>query len=279
MHNLTSTAAKFLFAALFIFLLDNCNKTQFQPNAKQATDGLLSTSKINPKPLVIDTIAVIKNSANGYDYVGAYHNDGVAYDMPLVISHGGTITDSLILADAMPVFNSIGITTAVADSEYNLLLRLGYAPLANMLDIDTVTNKEYAQHYLSLVGKNYAQQMETIANTYLNVSNDSTISGDSAAYVSYANAMISLETTIIANHFLMASEKNTLLISAAIGRYSASYWANAKIRGTYFAIHLPKWLKIAIADVAGGVSSFVQGAGSWPGAIVGAVTSSVKAAL
>jgi hypothetical protein len=275
MRNLTRTSAKIFFAALFIFLLENCNKSEFQPNAKHVTDGLISTGKIKPDILSIDTIPVIKNSANGWDYIGGYHNAGVAYAMPLVLSHVGTVTDSLILADAMPIFNSVGLTTAVVDTEYNLLLRLGYAPFANMLDIDTITNKMYVQHYLSLGGKSYAQQMETIANTYLNLSNDSTFSGDSAAYVSYANAMISLESTIIANHFLMSTEKNTLLMSAAIGRYSASFWANAKLRGTYF--RLPKWLKIVIGDVSGGISSFIMG--NYAKAIVGAVSGSIKAAL
>ena len=87
MYNLISTSAKFLFAALVIFLLDNCNKTQFQSIAKEGTNESLSTGKIKPEPLGSpDTIAVIKNSANGYDYIGAYHNDAVAYAMPTAIS-------------------------------------------------------------------------------------------------------------------------------------------------------------------------------------------------
>lgn len=140
----------------------------------------------------------------------------------------------------------------------------------------------YSQGKISSTANNYVQQIFYIASQYLEINVDSAdFSLDSANYISFANNLISLESSINNNSNLTSAEKTGLLSACSIGRYSASYWANYLLNGNdgggvasqSLAFKLTwKFWKIVICDIAGGV------AGS-PGGLVGIISGGIAASV
>ena len=206
-----------------------------------------------------ETITIIKNTNNPFDYVGGEHNTGVAY---ILTALGGPSTnDSLLLHADIGYMQTLGFTTAQVDSVYNLGVSLGYFPFSKIPELDSLGNLMFSQGQISSTDNSYIQQIYSIASQYLQVSVDSAdFSTDSTNYIAFANSMISLESAINNNSNLTSADKTGLLSACSVGRYSASYWANYYLNSSgggggaaRTMFKLPKWLQVVITDVAGAV--------------------------
>lgn len=285
---------------IVVIIFANCNKNATTSNNKN--DNLsLANSSVKPYTFAgpcpyechdprckvyqsgycgPETISIIKNTNNPYDYVGGEHNNGVAY---ILTALGGPSTnDTLLLNADIGYMQTLGYTAAQVDTAYNQGVRLGYFPFSKIPELDSLGNLMYSQGKISSTANNYVQQIFNLASQYLEINVDSVdFSLDSANYISFSNSLISLESSINNNSNLTSAEKTGLLSGCSIGRYSALYWANYLLSGNgegsggseSLASKLTwKFWKIVICDIAGGF------AGS-PGGLVGIISGSIAASV
>ena len=167
-------------------------------------DDLLTAGRDSYAAVTINSVSPCPNYQ--YDYLGQYHNDALDYalvNLQLPIASGNDIIDVV-----QGYFNSInsGFSASAFFSSYTQLA----TEFENASDICNIFN----QYGLS------AQFC-----TYYNSIN-STLDNASSAE-SFNSSMLSLETEI-AQSTISLIEKQILLSSAAVYRYSANYWSSSE---------------------------------------------------
>ncbi len=207
-----------------------------------------------------DTIAVITNSSNYYDYIGGQHNAGLSYVMRKL--GGGSTDNSAILTQVENYMDSIGYSTSTVASGYSSEVTAGYMPFTDIPDLDTLGTIMYNSSTISSTANSYIQHIFSIFEHYANDSLTSTI------YTSFCDSLITLESSINSNAYLTTAEKTNLLAACAVGRYSGSYWGSRQSSlsinarkvssGSKFLFSWKVW-KIIICDVAGAVAGMTAG--------------------
>ena len=227
-------------------------------------------------PAPADTIPIIKNSANPYDNAGAQHNAGLR---SLLASLSMPYTDSATLIKDKQYITTLGFNSDSAQLFYNHAVSLGYFPFSVIPELDSLGNSLNSKNYLSSYANTYVQSIFSKLTLYLNSD-----TGSVTKYNSFATSLISIESSISSDSHLTSYEKQVLLSSSAIGRYSASFWgnilsgsggggSNAIIRPLIFQ-KWARWLRVAMCDIGGGLIGISGGA---VGIIFGAVGSSIIA--
>jgi len=226
------------------------------------------------------TINVITNPNNQYDYAGNEHNNGVSSIFPDIDPYSNNL-DSNILVNVENYLTTLGYSADSMQNFYNEEVENGYLPFSHLQDLDSLGNTLNSNGLLSSYGNTYVQQISDYCYQYLNT-DTITI----AKYNSFANNLISLETSIKNDSRISSWEKEVLLSGCSIGRYSAAYWGNyfngpiimvQNSTNPLFLKKIKKWVKVVLKDVGGGIVALSGGKHFW--AIVGiSVGTSVAAA-
>jgi len=96
--------------------------------------------------------------------------------------------------------------------------------------------------------------------------------------------LVSLEVTIQNDSRISSWEKEVLLSSCSIGRYSGAYWGNyINGQGNYsmhplFLKKLRNWMRFVIADIGGGITAIASKVHSFWGIFGMSVGTSIAAA-
>lgn len=237
-------------------------------------------------PTTTDTIAVIKNSNNPYDYTGLQHNNGVTYVLNRVNPTSPTAgTD--ILHFTKLYGGSINADTTGFDSWYSYATAHGYFSLH-----DTVFNITANALNTKLYNDG---KIRSVVYTYLNSINnaiDNSVTDNASPsltlYNTVANKLVTIENTIKNDNSLTSDEKMELLKISAINRYTGAYWANylsgsststtASQQSNVIALFSLRawWRRFWHADGVGAVSGAAGGAvGGGAGALWGLLLSAV----
>jgi len=220
-------------------------------------------------------IYVKTNINNPDDQYGNYHNQGVAAIFPNINPTSPTLnTDVLTQVKAFDV--TLGYSADSAQIFYNNMVSLGNLPFTIEPELDSLGNKLYSQGLISSKANNYIQQIYSLALTYLNVDVPTV-----ALYNSFANNLITIEGQIKSDVIISVNERNVLLSSCSVGRYSAAYWGNYINNPVQSLIQPPKfrlsfWMKVLIGDIGGGIIGITGGP---VGILTGAIGTSIVVAV
>ncbi|MGH2642876.1 MAG: hypothetical protein ACRDE2_02915 [Chitinophagaceae bacterium] len=169
----------------------------------------------------LDTIAVITNPNNPYDYAGADHNTAlnaiylnVNPSIPNIDSVIETQAKNYAVTNWGTNADSIQVAYASVKQQWNV-------PPATFPLLDSLGNDLYNMGQISNQENNYIQQISSTASQWLNVD---TLTQEE--YTNFAFNLISIESQIKNDTSLVSNEKSTLLIACSIARYSAEYWGN-----------------------------------------------------
>ena len=216
--------------------------------------------------IVPDQISVITNLNNPDDYVGSEHNQGVSSVFPNINPSSNNL-DSEILVKVVSYLSSIGYNADSIQNYYNQEVQMEYLPFSHLQELDSLGNTLYANGSLSSYGNSYVQQIYNYSYQYLNTDTITTYK-----YNSFANNLISLETTIKNDSRISSWEKDVLLSGCSIGRYSGAYWGNyinepgPMVQNSIhplFLKRLKNWLRFVIADVGGAIVAVSSGTHSF----------------
>lgn len=224
------------------------------------------------------TLVVITNSNNPYDNTGVQHNNGVNSILPN-INLATNNTDSVVFVNVKSYVSGIGYNADSIQNFYNREVQAGYFPYSKLPELDSLGNLLYSNGILSSYGNSYVQQMYSYALQYLNTNTINTTN-----YNLFANAFVTLESTINNDARISSWEKQVLLSACSVGRYSGSYWGNYLNQGSTSSsiaqlslkLKLPKWLKVVISDIGGGIIGI---SGGTVGIITGAIGTSIVTAV
>lgn len=170
---------------------------------------------------VVETISVITNPNNPYDYAGADHNNAVATIFP-TINPSSPNVDSVIEAQVENYAETNWEMSADSiQMVYDSMKADWNVPPSQFPRLDSLGNDLYAEGKISMEANNYVQQIYSIANQYLNI--DTLTEPE---YENFANNLITIENQISQDNELTESEDISLLTTCSIARYSAEYWGN-----------------------------------------------------
>jgi hypothetical protein len=230
-----------------------------------------------------DTVAVVKNSANPVDSVGNKHNAGLNAVLP---NYSGGVEPTQA--------NSFSYTNAfLSASHYSVPL----LDTVQSIIISRYDTSLYSMTVTSFSSYAYGQgQMSSKVNTYLNslgnLINALPAAPTSTTYSSFASAVISLESTILSDNTITATDRTIILSGTSIARYSASYWVNyynaqssgsssaAKAAPAVVGASWFSWSSVVGGDVVGAIAgglggaaagAIIGGVGALPGAAAGAI--------
>jgi hypothetical protein len=208
-------------------------------------------------------IIVINNPNNPDDNEGSQHNNAVNSIFPTIDPSSNNL-DSVVLSKDISYLSTLGYNADSIQNYYNQEVQKGYLPFSELEELDSLGNILYSQGLLSSYGNNYVQQIYGYANQYLNTDTITT-----AKYNSFANNLVSLETTIQNDSRIPSWEKQVLLSSCSIGRYSGAYWGNYILSQSSGGVSsmstfslwtkMKNWMRFVIADVGGGITAVSSG--------------------
>ncbi|MGH2644562.1 MAG: hypothetical protein ACRDE2_11480 [Chitinophagaceae bacterium] len=217
----------------------------------------------NPAPPPSDSIIIITNLNNPYDYTGADHNGALNAIFPNINPLVPNL-DSVIEAQVKNYAVSIwGDDPSLIQILYDTLYQRWNFPASLLPEMDTVGNELYARGLISNKANYYLQRIDSIGILWLNVDNPSSL-----LYNSFANSLISLEAQVMNDNILTSDERELLLSSCSIARYSAAYWGNYINNQISPMLNQPlflkdlfkkKWFRIVVADAVGawgGIKTF-----------------------
>ncbi len=238
-----------------------------------------------------DTVAVLKNAANPVDSVGNRHNAVLNGVLP---NYTGGVEPTQA--------NSFSYTNAsLTTSHYSVQL----LDTVQSITISRYDTSLYSMTVTSFSNYAYGQgQMSSKINTYLNslgnLINALPAAPTSTTYSSFASSVVSLESTILSDNTITATDRTIILSGTSIARYSASYWINyynAQSSGSSAAakatpaVASPSWFSwstVVGGDVVGAMAGGLGGAaagtmlggiGAGPGAAAGAVSVGIASSV
>ena len=241
-----------------------CNKKDSTPS--QSANS--SKSKLMDASDATDAAA---NPNNPYDYVGYNHNVGLQATRATWSSTNATFDASYNAA--VNYANTVQAPVNMSESQ-----------ITTMLTALRADNSDGKETYLSKVGlsqtgAHYASQLCTITTECYNYD----------SYEAYRNAMIELESAVLADNSLGDNEKGRILSGASVGRHSVLYWAreiggynsdpstngnpNGPVTDGFFK-NLGQWFKdhpIVTADLVGAIGGIGSLAGLFFGALGGSL--------
>ncbi|MGH2643647.1 MAG: hypothetical protein ACRDE2_06855, partial [Chitinophagaceae bacterium] len=168
-----------------------------------------------------DTIAVITNPNNPYDYTGADHNEAVKTIFPNINPSDPSV-DSVIEAQIKSyAITNFGMNADTIQMVFEAMQQEWNVPPSQFPRMDSLGNDLYGEGQISSEANGYIQQIYSTASEWLNV--DSLTQDE---YTNFAFSLISIEDNISDDNNLSSNEKNVLLSVGSIARYSAEYWGN-----------------------------------------------------
>jgi hypothetical protein len=210
MKKLPTASPAILFLTIILFA--NCNKSSNISNAVGNTTSSKSVDNLHPGTCPYnchdlrcegyvsgycgpDTIAIIQNVNNVYNYIGAQHNSGVQYVLNVLGEPSSNNT--LVLNTETNYLNKLGYTTGQVDSAYNQGESNGLLPFTKIPELDSLGNIMYSKGLISSTANSYIQQIYTIASDYLSTTVSlANYSSDSSSYASFASQLVTLESKI-----------------------------------------------------------------------------------
>jgi hypothetical protein len=300
MTNKLKLASLFVFAILVVFSMTRCAKNLSDSSNSKLSSGIDGGVSPNLLPGKCpyschdirckayengycgpDTIALITNPNNPYDSVGKRHNAGVRAILPTYQS-GTEPTMQNSWSYTISYFQNYGYSPTfmdvVEDSTQNR-----YDSTIYTMTVNSLATYLYNSGLISSKMEGYMTNLGNLCNAL----NSDSVSA--ANYQTFANNVISLETTIVNDASLDSTEKYSLLAGTSVARYSTNYWMNYADSvtgektpggGSWFS-----WSTVGGGDVSGAVSGAVTGgaaagfatggAAILPGAGVGAITGAV----
>lgn len=206
------------------------------------------------------------NSTNVFDSVGAMHNTEVDKIMTELLSRYGTVNN----LEASTVYEVIG-SRLVSEGFYSSFSSFEReVPISFLNSIASDTANLYSNIIRTA---NLSNNTKSYLNRLFSTLEDKAQTTDN--YLVFKNSIMEIERDIIGTNTLSTSEKNCLLKTTSIARYSIYYWF-------YFENELPTknkisiWDRIAVAGadiaafavtenlgVAVAVSSFVKSMIEW----------------
>lgn len=222
---------KFFVVAIVVILviggisLVSCEKGEY---AKQTAS--VNYAKRNP----------LSNLNNPYDSVGLMHNNAMSA--------------LLCGSDGLPS----SMREAIASAE-NYLYEQGFDTVGDYALVSKIIDDAEFNYFNFVSSQKISVVSIDVINSMLYDVASMSIGGNYSGYNSYRDYLIDVESKIIASDAIPSSEKDKLLMAAAVYRYSLYYWYN------YFEkTKMPLWGKIAIIAGADAVGAAVAGG---PGAV------------
>lgn len=214
----------------------------------------------------LDTIVVITNPNNPYDYTGTDHNEAVKAIFP-DINPSEPNVDSVIGAQIKSyAISNWGMNADTIQMVFDAMQQQWDVPPAQFPRMDSLGNDLYAEGKISSEVNDYIQQIYSLANQWLNVDS---LTQDT--YNNFAFDEISIEGQITDDNNLSSAERTVLLSLGSVLRYSAEYWGNyineqsssPSLSVNGHSVH-PQFLKF-LARVLPYALADADGAATWAG--------------
>lgn len=199
------------------------------------------------------------NPTNPWEFYGAIHNDilddlKVKEQLKSVASR-----PSPLIQETNKMDEAISYSLTRLSEKYNILdVDLGKS--SSIQEIKFILNDE-KNSYSNVVDK-YTSAYRPIVKKAINdffaiIEN---LSEENASYKDVKQSIIEFEESIIKRNDLKKEEKDYILKTTSIARYSSLFWSSQTSSSNIFARPWWKWLTVVSADVAGGLTGNVAGA-------------------
>jgi hypothetical protein len=276
-NKLTRTTQILLSSFVILLLVTlSCNKQKDNETSKQ-----ISLKDLPLPPIQSNPWSKAVNSANPLDAVGYYHNKGLDY---LFKKH-------VLTQRKTQVSNSTARVTTPADNELIYDESMNYigsefgAPVQEELQttvpyVNPSDSDLSGEHFIDL-SLNITSQINNLPASYDEINKTSELLNlllDTTAY--YAGdydltkqQIINWESSVMNSSTFSLDEKNTLLATGSILRYSLLYWSEYDNTQLQMVARVAKfrllrwlgWLLVSAADAIGGFCGF------WAAGTVGAI--------
>ncbi|HVW96787.1 MAG TPA: hypothetical protein VHA56_12530 [Mucilaginibacter sp.] len=215
---------QFMLLGLVILILSACKKNDVV-KISTVTNSDLSTRSVTENPA---------NSLNPFDSVGYWHNKVLEGIQPCIEKINGLGEDAVTGC-------VIQFATTANLSPPNLSF-----DNVGLLVKDQVNNYRNILHAMSI-----SQPVKTGLDTLFNIIKRSA-SQPEINYGDFKTAVMNYETKITEDEGLTAVQKETLLKSSSVARFSFCYWMNDHPNDTASIFkNITKWIATVTSDVAG----------------------------